>query len=313
MTLQSRTLIKAAVPDPLSHRWGVPCPNCVFSLGPFEVTAELFFADGKVNCKNCSSEVDLWQASVKFASISSPGSMTVASLGATQTHFAFDLKAGERKEIDLESFGVPKGATTLGLVFTPHGSCFPIAMHANNVLIRFLGPKMWVYGVPFGLGTDDGRVSGFVTWIRRELGTEGYQYMVDAMEAMSAKRYRYAVLSCHVAFELEVMSLVRTSLERHASKEKVEDFLVRELGVSNATNVVLPQVCGTAGIPLMPDEVRGALNRLRGLRNKIVHRGIPDEAVTEKVAAEMLYAAMFGFEYVRFARKRLFPTVSDER
>ena len=233
--------------------------------------------------------------------------MTVSALGATQTRLEFALSPGEHREIDLESFGVPSGATILELIFSPHGKSFPLLRHSNRAIARFIGPKLWVYGVPFDLGVEGGSVSGSVTWIQRGGSTQSFLYMVDAMEAMTAQKFLHVILSAHIAFELETMSLVRTALERHASRSKVRDFVERELSVANATNVILPQICGSERIPTMPDNLRGALNQLRELRNKIVHDGLSDTAINENQAARMLFAAMFGFEYVRFARKELFP------
>lgn len=313
MTSQNKLLIHGRACDP-HHRWGIPCPHCVWSLGQFEDTAEAFFRDGQLECKNCKREVDLWLASERFASVSSPRHMTVSSLGATQTRFEFDLRPFEYKELDLEVFGVPKGATILELVFSPKGKTFPIVAHANSAFIRFMGLKMSIYGAPWDLGIEGGMVTGFTTWIDGVTATQSFLYMVDAMEGIVAKKFRHTVLSAHIAFELEAMALVRFGFERHASKTAVRDFVERELSVSNAVNVVLPQICGAAGIPVIPDHVRGALNELRNLRNKIVHAGLTNDALTENLAARMLFAAMFGFEYIRFARKRLaLPRETDSR
>ena len=307
MTITNTILCQDIIDDPRHHRWGVPCPKCLFSLGTFEITAEAFFREGSVPCRNCGEQVNLWHASERFAANAFPGLMTVSSLGATQTRLEFELNPGESKEIDFKTFGIPDSATILELVFSPQGKSWPLLKHSNNALRRFIGTKVWVYGVPFDFGQDGRSVMGSITWIERGQNTQSFLYMVDAMEAMSARKFLHVILSAHIAFELEAMSLVRAALDRFASRSKVRDFIERELSLANAINVILPNICGQEGIRVLSDSLRGALNQLRELRNKIVHEGLADTDLTENDASRMLFAAMFGFEYTRFVRKQLFP------
>lgn len=307
MTITNTILCLDKTDDPRHHRWGVPCSKCLFSLGAFEITAETFFREGSIPCKHCGEQVNLWHASERFASNSFPGAMTVSALGATQTRLEFELKPGESKEIDFGTVGIPDSATILGLTFSPQGKSWPLLRHSNNALIRFIGSKVWVYGVPFDLGQEGRPVFGSVTWIERGQNTQSFLYMVDAMEAMSARKFLHVILSAHIAFELEAISLVRAALERFASRSKVRDFIERELTLANAINVILPNICGREHIPVLSDDLRGALNQLRELRNRIVHEGLADTDISENVACRMLFAAMFGFEYTRFVRKQLFP------
>lgn len=288
------------------HRWGIPCPLCVHSLGPLEDTTGPFFESGEVRCNNCGNSIDLWEAGKKAAALSMGAQMTVACVGATQTFFEFDLRVGEHKELDFATVGVPDGAMILGLAFTPHGRCFPLIWHGNNALVRFFGLKFVVCGIPMEMGGDEGSVTGLVTWVERGERAESLLYLTDAMEALSSRRFRHVILPAHIAFELEIMSLLRMVLERHASKDRVRDFVGGELRLADAVNVVVPLICGMGQIPEMPPGLRNALNHLRRLRNELVHEGLSDDFVTETLAGEMLFAAVFGIEYVRFMRRLLF-------
>ena len=80
-----------------------------------------------------------------------------------------------------------------------------------------------------------------------------------------------------------------------------------EISSSSALNVILPILCEAAHVPRLPDIVRGEINRLRKLRNDIVHKGVKKTAVDEEAAAAMLTASVFGLEYLRYARPRLTP------
>ena len=68
-----------------------------------------------------------------------------------------------------------------------------------------------------------------------------------------------------------------------------------------------PNLCSAPGIPVLNSEIRGQLNRLRKLRNEIVHDGAPRKEVEPNQAAELICAAVFGFYYARFGENRLWP------
>jgi hypothetical protein len=61
------------------------------------------------------------------------------------------------------------------------------------------------------------------------------------------------------------------------------------------------------GGPQLPDHIRGSLNRLRGLRNRVAHGGMPETPIPRSDAAECLCAAFFGVEYVRVVEQLRVP------
>lgn len=52
------------------------------------------------------------------------------------------------------------------------------------------------------------------------------------------------------------------------------------------------------GLPVLPDSIRRLLNKLRGLRNKIVHNGNVESELTKTDTADVLCAALFGLKYI---------------
>ena len=55
----------------------------------------------------------------------------------------------------------------------------------------------------------------------------------------------------------------------------------------------------------MSDNIRGLLNRLRKLRNKLVHEGIIEKQLEKNEVAEMMTAALFGFRYLELLEPEL--------
>lgn len=259
-----------------------------------------------MTCENCQERSSLWLAALRLIRESGAPFFTVDSLGASHTSFLFDLKPGEQKEIDLAAKGLPNDARILRLSFTSQGDgCVAQLSHGNIATPHLIGTTFHVYGKQLGEAPREAKISANIAWIRETHISEGWRYLVDAFEAMTSRKYWNVILPAHVGFEVALIPLVERTLEKYVSRERVRDFSNSGLTMSTALNVIMPLVCRISGAPKIGDEIRGYLNRLRELRNKLVHEGLPKESVTEQTAAEMLTAAMFGYEYTQFLDTRL--------
>jgi hypothetical protein len=147
-------------------------------------------------------------------------------------------------------------------------------------------------------------VSIWVVWVHHD-NEHSWPYVVSAFEAFIDRHYDRVIVPAQSAVEISLMPLIRELLERHASAAHVKGFMGDRLTFGNAINVVLPFVCGQARLPKLPEQIRTALNKLRKLRNTVVHSGTAGESITAFQAAEGLCAAVFGFEYMRYAKPRL--------
>lgn len=67
----------------------------------------------------------------------------------------------------------------------------------------------------------------------------------------------------------------------------------------------MPALANRLGITLLPNDIRGQLNRLRDLRNGMAHRGRSGIAIDRNEAAACLCAADFGVNYAEYARPLL--------
>jgi len=296
---------------------GGVCPQCLHVLPVLETISADYFEGREIRCSNptCGKPVDPWKATVAGMRKPRASLFKVMLLGATQNSFQVDFAPEETKEIDLTHYGVPANATVLNLIFTPQlveggGSCFPLLVHANQAYPQSMETKFWVYARPaVGKLESAVRVGVMVVWVSNDRGGLSWTYLADALEALSARRYWNVALPSYVAFELGLMPLVREALERFASKDRTEEFVRNDLRSSSALNVLLPTLCGLVGAPLLPDAIRGEINRLRELRNNLVHHGVNKTAVDEERAAVSLCAAIFGLEYLHYVRPRLIPAL----
>ena len=286
------------------------CPKCCYILPPLVECAPVYFKEGHVICKHCGEMVDLWQAVTGHAKALSMTSLALGSLGAAQTSVRMEIETGKYYEVDLTKFGAAADAKILAVCYSPqggeHGSVMPTECHGNVPARRIIGTTLHIVGLPLGKGPVPrlGKASISVIWIRGE-ESDAWPYLVSAFEAAAACEYAPALVFAQSAVEISMMPVIARRFRRHASAEYVKRFMNEALTYGYALNVVLPYLCAEVGSPKMPDVVRGSLNKLRRIRNKIIHEGTKASPTSPEDAMEGLSAAAFGFEYLRFVEPSL--------
>jgi hypothetical protein len=286
---------------------GVPCPDCLHSVGTISEVAPRFFETGSFPCGRCNREIDVWEASRKLVSKTGASFNGLTSLGAQTTSFSFGLGRNEIKEVDLSQYGVPDNATLLQVSFYPqrHDCCFPVVGH-RQFSPRTLERKVLVFGQSLAGDAQEAPIAASVTWVPwHDDCSESWIYLTEAFDAWASLKYWNVILPAYVSFEIALMRLVRTAMQRRLSKASVADFVRDGLTSSVALNVILPMLCDLSNAKRLPDSIRGELNRLRKLRNDLVHDGLGKDAVSKELASEMLCATVFGFEYLRYADRCL--------
>lgn len=291
--------------SPRTLMWGACCQFCNIPLPPLRDTAALFFENGSVPCPNCRAPVDLWEVTkIDIKRFGTP--IGLGGLGANQTVFIFELSPGEMKTLDFTESGVPASALVVSVSYTAQErGCIPLELHGNEARSRSSKPKATVYGVSLGNDPARAKIAVMVTWVDEIEGSESWTMLADAFQAVTDNRFSRVVVPAYSAFEVSMTRLLRELLLTVTSKESVEEFMVKDLSAAGAVNVLLPFICRTLGIKDLPDNIRGKLTRLRRLRNKVVHEGLRDDDVDKSEVAELLCAAVFGFEFVRYAREKL--------
>lgn len=288
--------------------FSVGCNSCGQVLPPLREIAETFFHRGGVACHACATEVDLWSAYLqRMRSGITP--LDLAGFGARVTVTNFHLALHERREVDLGIQGVPADAVILVLNFSVSGNIFPIEVHGENSRRRWPGTKVWLYGAALPgrspAAAEESLVLASAVWIHETDDAEAWLMMTDALEAAAAEKWVRAIPPAQSAYEIVSANVVRRWLSADMSAETLKQYVERELTSFATTNVWLPILARIAQTPPLKQEIRGQLNRLRALRNKIVHEGRTEQQISATEARELLVASIFGFEYVRLIRERL--------
>jgi hypothetical protein len=129
---------------------------------------------------------------------------------------------------------------------------------------------------------------------------------VQAFAAFVSGNYPALVIPANVAVESRLSRLLSSTLTlRDIPSYRVEDFLTSAATYSYQLNVVLPLILNLLGVPQLAPPVRGALNRLRSLRNSLAHLGQLKAEISSAEAAELVAGALFGFRFLEVVEPAL--------
>lgn len=295
------------------------CLKCRHVLPRLVDCAPTYFESGYVLCGHCGEQVDVWRAALdKATRLSAVSGWALTSLGAAQTSFVLQMETGRHYALELTNYEVPADARILTRHYSSQGgeqgSVTAVEWHPNDPAHRVRGTLLPLLAVPVLEGPVPrvGPVGINIVWIRGEDSADAWPYLVSAFESAAARDYAPSMVFAQSAVEISMMPRIEQRLRRHASGEHVKRFMRNSLTYSYALNVVLPYLCGEAGLARMPDAVRGALNKMRRKRNDIIHEGAETVAVTAADAMEGLCAAAFGFEYMRYVAPALSGIKNDQ-
>jgi len=133
----------------------------------------------------------------------------------------------------------------------------------------------------------------------------GLLQLVDAAMAYGQGRYQHLVVPANVSVESELSAACYLWLTAFCSKERARDFLQDAATYAHQLNVLLPVACRDLGVMRLPEHLVGTLNRLRKLRNDVVHRGKLKDPLDRTTSAELLAAALFALHYIAMFRSEL--------
>jgi len=290
------------------------CPGCGHPIQIEDKYVIDYFNSRPILCTNCQRSLDWWATVCREIEDNFMYNQAFAFIGARTLLFQLVLRGGQRTIYRFSDYGIPPDAKVLYVNYTSHTpdgrGYFPVEIHGNVPTRRFFMNEVALYPIPVGSGEPlpDSEVNVMVSWVPRTADDESWESLVDAFEAYGNARYPSMIVPANVAVESAMSRLLTSYLERFVSKKRTEDFLENAATYAHQLNVLLPVLGSLNGLPLIPDHVRGALNRLRDLRNDLAHAGALEQPLDHRGAAELLCGALFGFHYVRHIQQHLVRT-----
>lgn len=286
----------------------VPCTKCSDFIVIESIYIEKYFKGESISCAKCNSEIDWWATIQHAIRDNFMLNQAFQTLEAKTKLINLHLEPNTRTRIKLSENGIPADARVLYINYTPQdGGLFPIEIHGNVPHRRRTDDEIWIYPMP-GAGVHSvstTKVSVMITWIKHSSDENSLVNITDAFESYSSDRYQDSIVPANVAVESALSKLLSTYISEIVSKEKTEDFLINTATYSSQLNVVLPLIVKHKELPILPDNIRGLLNRLRGLRNQIAHKGNTENELTKNDTADVLCAALFGLKYISLIEAEL--------
>lgn len=284
-----------------------PCEKCGehFELpGAFSLD---YVLGETIICKKCGASLDSLTVATNCAANKFFLSSVLSPIGARSSWFKETMRAGQKLSLDFHKLGVPTDAKIVEINYTPQGpGFFPAECHSNTPQRMVQPSKVTLYPIPNDSNPSaDTPLLIVITWIPEAGGDPSWQNLVEAFEAFGQERFSASIIPANVAIETKLGVLIREFLLRFSGGKVVDDFLDNAATYSHQLNALLPVLAGHFGVPKLPDEIRGRLNRLRGLRNDMAHEGSASAKLDRKAAAQLVVAALFAFRYLDFIKEAL--------
>ena len=295
------------IPDlskPLRIEPPIACPLCNELLRYDDTLITLEYFSGSLpTCPKCGKNIDWLVAVLRAVKMEHFNFLILAPIGVQSIVVKVLLKPGQQYLLDFRKYGLPDNAKILDLNYTPDGGgLFPLEMQGNSPLRERERLVRNLYPVALLKHTSDAgdtNVNVLVSWISHTAEDISWQNLVDSFIAYSEGNFNRAIIPANVAIESKLAQLMDNVLQRFAAKRTVEDFLKDAATYSHQLNVLLPLIAHILKVPMLPEKIRGQLNRLRGHRHKLAHEGKLFSPLTREDIAELIVAALFSFHYLR--------------
>lgn len=214
-------------------------------------------------------------------------------------------------DIKFSEYGIPKDVVILGVNITPQGSNLIVTTEWPNYYIKNSSmTHLRLYGQQRdNLSPHPTRVAIIVTWIYHSFDDESWKYIMDAFRQYQSNNYLFSIIPANIAFESILSRFLTSVFEKFATKDRVESFLSNGATYSHQLNVLLPSLAKIAKTSVLPEHISGHLNRLRKLRNDLVHSGKLESILTEEEVAQFLCSVLFGFHYIKTCGPKILCSV----
>ena len=286
----------------------VPCKKCKAPIVVESIYIEKYFKAESISCTKCNSEIDWWTTIQHAIRENFMLNQAFSTLEAKTNLMDLHLEPNTRTRIKLSENGIPLDARILYINYTPDdGGLFPIEIHGNVPHRRTLGDEIRIYPIPISNNdtVSTTKTSVMITWVKHSADEHSLVNITDAFESYSTDQYQDSIVPANVAVESALSKLLSMYISKMASEKRTENFLANAATYSHQLNIVLPLIVKLKELPVLPDNIRGLLNKLRDLRNEIAHSGNIENELTKADTADVLCAALFGLKYISLIEAEL--------
>jgi hypothetical protein len=305
--------------------WDIHCEHCwqAYPITDKAKFADHYFRDNaRPQCGDCDSPIDWWASTLKSIKKVETSSIheICLSIGSRMTVAQIPLVYGRALNVDFKDFEIPDDALILNVNYNTvirgerpagAGTLQSVEIYQNPLFRRTNPQGATFYGIPHGDPPYDGQfIHITVTWAPNTANDESSQNLLNAFLYYIDNRNHGAVIAANASVEAKLSRLMAEFLNNAGpAKSKVDGFLKDVATYGHNLNVLLPALLSFTKAPKLPDHIRGALNKVRTLRNNLAHANITYDKISQDDAAEALSAAVFGLHYLNVIEPFLFRKI----
>ena len=289
------------------------CPTCKAQLQVTSTVIDdyLLSVPRPYLCPSCHRQ-DWWSAIVSVFEDNFFYLVALQLVGARTRVFIETVKAGQDFDLDLTRYGVPADARIVALGITPKDPILLAEVRQSFAVHEVIPHQMRLRAIPYSGAGEQGETNFMVTWYGSQRGLLEQDYLFDAAQEFSHEtvketrwhlppRWERVIIPANVAIELAVNRAAKAALEKYGEQY---DLRRKKLDYDQKLNFVLPRAAQALQIPPLRPHILEQINRLRTIRNQIMHTGMTKTPLTRLETATMLAAALFGVRYVELFRQR---------
>lgn len=265
----------------------------------------------QLRCSRCGKSIDWWKTTIEIIHQNFMLSFPFGLVGAKTTMFEFELAPNQSDYIDYCDYGVPRSARILAINYTPIGNLIPQHEHAQTLIDgrdtwKFEPHKYRINAKLLGKGEPKiTKIGCMITWVERPLDDASLENLIEAFACYGRSKYDDCVVPANVAIEARLARSMVSYIQRFVGRPKASEFLIDGATYGHQLNVLLPIFSKIVGLAELPEDIRGALNRLRKLRNQIAHAGKLEKKLGKQDISKLLAAAVFGYAYIDLFQKEI--------
>lgn len=289
----------------------IPCQACNVPLvaGPAQIYGYLESFPAEPSCPECGEPIDWWKTVISALERNFFFTKALELAGAQTTILTKPVHRNEPLDVDFVADGIPAAARILAVNMTPHGALFPAQIRQSYFDHDHIPHKFTIF--PTALRNQEAperaELSVMVTWYVADEDI-GSRNLFDALHAFAVETrvdqlttvrpdWSRVVVPASQAVEFVIGRFVTEALKK-------QNIPSGRFNYATALSPILPMISTLLNAPVLPPNVARALDRLRAVRNVLIHEGATKEPIERVDAATLLAGALFGYHYIAAIRSR---------
>lgn len=282
----------------------IPCINCHAPMTVNNLLFDNYYFNIDIICPTCRKKIDFTSQLEKCIDLNFMNNNMFQLLGLSSKILRILIKPEERKTINFEVFGIPKGSRIVYINYTSqNGIGHPIQIHGNTPYIDLPQNEVTLYPLPFpNAEKKDLDVSIFIMWSEHK-NTE-IKYLIDGFHYYNIDKYDEMIIPLNIAIESYITNILFQHFE-NIWNTKVADRLIKKFEYSYILNSILDDLSDVNDWIKLSKDTRKDLINLLELRNQLAHSGKLKNPISKEDANQILKSVILAYHFCRIINQTI--------